>query len=101
MSVLSRTAIRFIALALDETGDHRRKAAWHAWSGDPAQALSPYLAQVALHALSGFALRLEDRVGEEGLDPTVGAQIENDLGYIIDVEEARLEYLQHPVTAYG
>jgi hypothetical protein len=101
MSVLSPMAQRFIALALSQSGDERQHAAWQAWTGIPDQTLPSYLAQVALHALSGMALRLEDRIADETTDPAAAAQMENDLGYIVDVEEVLLEHLRQPVPAYS
>ena len=101
MSVLSPTAMRFITLALDQSGDQRQQTGWHAWTSDPEQTLPGYLAQVVLHAMSGMALRLEDRISDGTIDPAEAAQIENDLGYIVDVEEVLLEYLHQPVPAYG
>jgi len=101
MSVLSPTAVRFIAQALDEGGDQRRQTEWQSWTKDQSQPLPSYLAQVALHALSGMALRMEDRIADKATDAAEAAQMENDLGYIVAVEEALLEYLQQPAPAYG
>jgi hypothetical protein len=93
--------MRFIGLALIQGGDQRQQAAWHAWTADPDQILSCYLGQVALHALSGMALRLEERLAGDGTDPAEAARMENDLGYIVDVEEVLLDYLRQMVPAYG
>jgi hypothetical protein len=101
MSVLFPTAVRFIARALDEDGDKRCQAEWQSWTKDQSQPLAPYLAQVALHALSGMALRLEDRIAGESTVAAEAAQMENDLGYVVAVEEALLEYLRQPAPAYG
>ena len=49
MSVLSPTAMRFITLALDQSGDQRQQTGWHAWTSDPEQTLPGYLAQVVLY----------------------------------------------------
>ena len=101
MRVLSPTAMRFVGLALDQDGDQRRQAAWQAGIGDQNQPLPPYLAQGALHALSGMALQLEDRIAGEGVGSAETAQIENDLGYVVDVEEALVQYLHQTAPAYG
>jgi hypothetical protein len=94
-------AVRFIAQALDEGGDNRRQAEWQSWTNNQSQTLPSYLAQVALHALSGMALRFEDRIADEATDAAEAKQMENDLGYVVAVEEALLEYLQQPAPAYG
>jgi hypothetical protein len=101
MGILSPTAIRFIGLALDQGGDKRRQAEWQSWVEAQTKPLPSYLAQVALHALSGMALRLEDRIVDESTAAADAAQMENDLGYIVTVEEALMEYLQQPAPAYG
>jgi hypothetical protein len=101
MSVLSPTALRFIASALEHGGEPRQKVAWHAWAGEPDQPLTAYVAQVALHALSGLALRLEDRIASDTIDAAEAAEMENDLGYIVGLEEVLLAYLNKPVPAYG
>lgn len=101
MGSLSSTARRFIELALAQQGDQRQQAEWRAWAGGPDQDLPFHLAQVALHALAGMALRLEDRIDDDATDSAEAARMENDLGYIVDVEEVLLEYLHQPVSAHG
>jgi hypothetical protein len=101
MSVLSPTAMRFIALALNHSGEPRQRIAWDTWAGDPDQPLPAYVTQVALHALSGLALRIEERIASDTVDAAEAAQMENDLGYIVDLEEVLLADLNKPVPAYG
>lgn len=101
MTSLSPLARRFIALALAQQGDQRQEAEWRAWADDPEQILPSHLAQVALHALSGMALRMEDRIADDATNSAEAAQLENDLGYITDVEAVLLEHLRQPVRAYG
>ena len=101
MTALSPLAKRFIGLALAQQGDQRQEAEWRAWDHGPEQMLSPHLARVALHALSGMALRMEDRIADDATGSAEAAQLENDLGYITDVEAVLLEYLHQPVRAYG
>jgi len=101
MSSLSAMARRFIALALAQQGDQRQEADWRVWASGTDPDLPFHLAQVALHALAGMALRLEDRIDDETTDSALAAQMENDLGYIVDVEEVLLEYLHQPVQAHS
>ena len=100
MSFLSPTARRFIGLALAQQGDQRQEAEWRAWTESPEQ-MPGYLAQVALHALSGMALRIEDRIADSATDSAEAAQLENDLGYITDVEAVLLEHFCEPLRAFG
>jgi hypothetical protein len=99
--VASAEAVRFIAQALDEGGANRRQVEWQSWTNDQSKPLPSYLAQVALHALPGMALRFDDRIADESTHAAEAAQMENDLGYVVAVEEALLEYLQQPAPAYG
>jgi hypothetical protein len=48
-----------------------------------------------------MALRFDDRIADESTHAAEAAQMENDLGYVVAVEEALLEYLQQPAPAYG
>ena len=95
----SPTARRFIAQALSEAGDHRRQADWRGWADGPSCDLPPKLARVALQALAGMARRIEDRIDDQALDSAEAARLENDLGYIADVEAMLSERLRQPVYA--
>ena len=99
MNFPSPTARRFIALALTQTGDRRQQADWRAWADGPSRELPPKLARVALRALAGMARRIEDRIADQALDSTEAARLENDLGYIADVEAMLSERLGQPVYA--
>jgi hypothetical protein len=101
MTSLSPLARRFIGLALAQQGDQRQEAEWRAWAAKPEQDLPSHLAQVALHALSGMALQMEDRIAGDATASAGAALLENDLGYITDVEAVLLEHLRQPVRAYG
>jgi len=101
MTSLSPLARRFTGLALAKQGDQRHEAEWRAWADDGGQILPSHIAQVVLHALSGMALRMEDRIADDATDSSEAAQLENDLGYITDVEAVLLEYLHQPVRGYG
>jgi hypothetical protein len=101
MSSLSPTAMRFIGLALAQQGDKQHEAEWRAWADSPEEALSPHLAQLALHALSGMALRADDRLADDATASAEAAQLENDIGYIADVEAVLLEHLHQPMRAFG
>jgi hypothetical protein len=101
MTSLSPLARRFIGLALAQQGDQRQEAEWRTWADNPEQNLPTHLAQVALHALSGMALRTEDRIADDATTSADAAQLENDLGYITDVEAVLLEHLRQPIRAYG
>jgi|SRR5580658_7778082 hypothetical protein len=99
MSSLSAPARRFVALALTEQGNDRQQAEWRVWADSPEREMPPHLAQIALHALSGMALRIGDRIADEATNPTEAAQLENDLGYVADIEIVLLEYLHQMVGA--
>lgn len=101
MTTLSPSAERFIGLALDQFGEPRHKTQWAAWTASPSRELVPHLAQIALHALSGLALQLEDRIGDEATPPQLAAEMENDLAFVADIEELLLEQLRQPIRAYG
>lgn len=101
MSSLSPTAKRFIELALTQQDAHRQLAEWHHWASGPNPDLSSYLAQVALHAMSGMALRIEEQIVDDRVESAEAARLENDLGYIADIEAVLLEHIGQPFRAYG
>ena len=99
MSSLSPSARRFVALALTQQGNQRQQAEWSVWADNSEREMPPHLAQIALHALSGMALRIEDRIADAATDSTEAAQFENDLGYVADIEIVLLEYVHQLVGA--
>lgn len=101
MESLSPTALRMIGRALAQNGDQRRQAAWDLWASDPARDMPSSLAQIAIHALSGMALRIEERVVDPATPSLEASQLENDLGYIVDLEETLLGYLNPRIPAYS
>jgi hypothetical protein len=101
MKSLSPTARRFIVLALAQQGDRRQQDEWQNWVAGPNDDLPAHLAQVALHALSRMTLRIEALIADGETDSGKAAQLENDLGYIADVEAVLLEHLDQPSRAYG
>jgi hypothetical protein len=94
MNILSVTARRFISLAIATLGDAHRAQVWHSWdAAATSDAPPPYVAQIAIHALSNYAIHLEDRI--LGMDDAAeAAQIENDLGYVADIERFLAQSLQ-------
>jgi len=101
MSQLSPKAMRLVELALDQQGDARQLAEWRSWIRYSETELPPHVAQVALHALSGMALSIEDRITQDDTDPVVAAQLENDLGYIAEIEAVLSGHLYEPLRAYA
>lgn len=101
MVPLSPTARRFVAIALAQQGDEAQQTAWRVWADGDDPTLPSYLAQLAVHALSGMAMRIEQRIADEAVAAAEAAQLENDLGYIADVETVLMDYVQQPMRAYG
>jgi hypothetical protein len=48
-----------------------------------------------------MALRIEAQVADDAINSAEAAQLENDLGYIADIEAVMLEHLHQPFRAYG
>jgi hypothetical protein len=91
MSALSPTAKRFIELALARQGSSKAAAEWHSWMRYSDTEIPPHVAQLAIHALSGLSLSLEAEIAKEDVSDTIAAQLENDLGYIADIEVSLTE----------
>jgi hypothetical protein len=101
MDTLSPTARRFIALALTQQGDERQIEQWHAWTLSGTSAVPAHLAQIARRALAGMSRAIEQQLEFASTSSTAAAQMENDLGYIADIEAYLAETLQRPVAACG
>jgi hypothetical protein len=101
MSQLSPKAMRFVELALAQQGDERQRTEWQSWIRYSDTELPSHVAQVALHALSGMALTIEDRIAQEDTDAITAARLENDLGYIAEIEAVLSHLLYEPVRSYA
>jgi hypothetical protein len=96
MNGLSPTAMRFIDIAIRQKADETNAARWYSWAETPDRQMPPYVAQIALHSLSAFALTLETTLEDDEIDPQKAAALENDLGYIAAVEASLTEFLLSP-----
>jgi hypothetical protein len=88
---LSPTAVRFINIAIRKEGDARNSEEWNSWvesyeSETSTKEIPSHVAQIALHALSGLALTIERALADTRVDPGDAVVLENDLGYIADLE---------------
>jgi hypothetical protein len=94
MNILSATARRFIGVAVANLDDAHRAQVWLSWdAASSSEDPPPYVTQIAIYALSNHAIFLEDRLLAID-DAAQAAQIENDLGYIADVERFLAQSLQ-------
>jgi hypothetical protein len=101
MSSLSPTAKRFIGLALDQHGDRGRADEWHAWDAKATAELPPHIAQVAFEALSALVLWADNRIADVDTTSADAARLENDLGYIADIEAVLSDHLPKSSRVYG
>ena len=82
---LSPSALRLIALALRGVDDAGHSDEWLRWASGSRRSIEPHTAQIAVNALSHYALRLEDDLRRTE-DSSEAARIENDLAYVGDLE---------------
>jgi hypothetical protein len=101
MSQLSLRALSFIDAAFAAQGQERELAEWQSWLRYSDTELAPHVAQMALHALSGYALALEAQIMSDQTDDAIAAQLENDLGYIAEIEALLVNRLSDPLPAYA
>jgi hypothetical protein len=102
MSQLSPKAMRFVEIALQRQGDERQQADWQSWNLRRQDDEMPsHIAQIALHALSGLALAFEARIDSADTDAMTAAQLENDLGYIAEIEKALSNHLWEPARSFA
>jgi hypothetical protein len=99
---LSPQAVRFVDQAIGLQGNPRQREDWLKWAQHSDNAPLPsHVAQIAIQALSGMALFIEDRLESGDLTSTEAASFENDLGYIMDIESDLANSLHEPERAYG
>jgi hypothetical protein len=100
MSNLSPQAVRLVEQAIVLQRNSRKKDDWLAWLSSGSE-ITPHIAHIAIQALSGFALSIEERIEGGDLSSALVANLENDLGYIADIEADLTGYLYEPERAYG
>jgi hypothetical protein len=93
--------MRFVEQAIVLQGNAHHQADWRAWTRFSETELPPHIAQIALQALSGMALHVEELIIDDRTEPAEAARLENDLGYIADIESALTEFLYEPTRAYN
>lgn len=95
----SPTVRRFVTHAMASFASRDERVEWRAWTETGSREIPPDLACAATRALSALGRSLEDRIADAALDPEEAAMLENDLGYIADLEASFSGMIDRPVHA--